>query len=137
MKNYTSRMPVEESVTKIIKELAGIGAIPYGQWKQSNYIICSVQTEKGKGCFKFAPDVTAVYNMLSGSEAKRKAQAEITAWRSLFDFIEIQCDRIQRKQSTVLGAFMEYIYYPGQGVTLMQRLQQPANQQMASKLLTG
>lgn len=144
MKNYTSRMPVSESVEKITTALKSIGATSgsFGKWTIGSgptpeAIVCCVHTEKGSGFFKFAPDVKVVLATLTGSEDKKKAQAEITAWRSMLDFIDIQCDRIMLKQSTAMGAFMEFIYYPKEGITLMERLKLPANAAMANKLLTG
>lgn len=144
MKNYTSRMPVTESVEKIITALKTTGAFAVNsQWTQGpahapTSITCSIPTENGAiGTYKFAPDVKVVQSTLTGSEEKKKAQAEITAWKSMLDFIDIQCDRIALKQSTPMGAFMEFIYYPQQGITFMERLKLPANEAMASRLLTG
>jgi hypothetical protein len=97
MKNYTSRMPVSESVEKIISALKGIGAIAgeHGQWVKGSTtnpsaVTCCIPMSNGAGVFKFAPDVSAVLDTLKGSDEKKKAQAEITAWRSMYDFIEIQ-----------------------------------------------
>ena len=141
MKNYTSRMPVTESVEKIITALKTTGAFAVSEWVQGTppvFITCNIPTDKGAiGTYKFAPDVKVVLATLTGSDEKKKAQAEITAWKSMLDFILIQCDRIALKQSTPMGAFMEFIYYPQQGITLMERLKLPANEAMASRLLTG
>lgn len=141
MKNYTSRMPVTESIDKIKSALKAIGFRSGNlsdQWVVGNQeaILCA-EYGAAVAWFKFKPDVKAVLNTLTGSEEKKKAQAEITAWRSMLDFIEIQCDRIMLKQSTAIGAFMEYIYYPQQGITLMERLRLPINEGLANKLLIG
>lgn len=141
MKNYTSRMPVTESIDKIKSALKAIGFRSGNltdTWVVGNQeaILCA-EYGAAVAWFKFKPDIKSVQATLTGSDDKKKAQAEITAWRSMLDFIEIQCDRIMLKQSTAMGAFMEYIYYPQQGITLMERLKLPANAAMASKLLTG
>ncbi len=138
MKNKTSKLSVAESISRSIDCLVAAGAtkpLPLDFAEGEKYVTCRFNVNGTMAYFRFEPDVVRVLERLTGSD--KEHQAKITAWRSMFDYINIQCDRIQLGQVTPLQAFLTELYNKTDQLTLGKRLELPQGQNMVKGLLSG
>ena len=121
IKNYTSSVPVERTISAIEQELVKIGVshieksysdgVPTG-------IVFSITMPTGQVLrFKIPADAESAHGILKTipeyrSKAKEwlKAQANRTAWRIVFNWIEIQVAMVQLKQADAMQVFLPYAY---------------------------
>jgi len=139
LKNYTSDVPVSESIRRIEQVLLRCGvkniSKEYGLNQKIVAITFSVETEEGRrwairlpadeqkaidALFldyaegaNLSPDGQKISDWRSRKKLSRKdfiAQGERTAWRIIKDWVEVQMSMIQLKQADVMEVFLPYAW---------------------------
>lgn len=121
IKNYTSGVPVEKTVSRIEQILADFGAKAIGKNYESGRLISlTFQIEiRGKDVLiKLPANPQAVFDALakevlkphSGTMERIKFQADRTAWKIQQDWLEIELTKIRLGQAVPLQAFLSYIW---------------------------
>lgn len=119
IKNYTSSVPVERTISLIEQELIKIGVSHI----EKNYengvpkgIVFSI-TMPQKISFRIPANIEAAFEAIKTIpeyKAKSKdwlrAQANRTAWRIVYNWIEIQVAMVQLKQADAMQVFLPYVY---------------------------
>lgn len=127
-KNYTSSTPVSKSIATIMDLLVEVGAQRImqniGPDKQVESIVFDLPVNQpGRPDtmipFKISANTDEYFKWLV-SQRKRQPtddakkslskQAAMTAWKTLQEWVHIQCDMVHRKQFTVLQAFLPHAY---------------------------
>ena len=123
LKNYTSSVPADKSVSRIERLLVSIGATNISkQYNDSKLVAISflVNVNGNTMPFKLPAKVNVVEKVLKrrtlrpksdGSTWERIAQqAERTAWKIICDWVEIQVSMIKLEQAEVIEIFLPYAY---------------------------
>lgn len=119
IKNYTSSVSVDRTIGGIEQELVKIGVTRI----EKNYeggmpsgIIFTIELPT-KLRFRIPANIGAAYDIIKAvPQYKRKnaewlqAQANRTAWRIVYNWIEIQVAMVQLRQADAIQVFMTYIY---------------------------
>ena len=124
IKNYTSGVPVDRTVSKIEAALVSGGATnimkdysPSGELVAICFAV--VNPENGKRiAVRLPADVKAVYEIFkdgvkrprSGTMEKLEDQARRTAWKLIQDWVEIQISMIRLRQAEFLQVFLPYVW---------------------------
>lgn len=119
LKNYTSTMPVEVSIAKIEKILVRIGAKNINKEYVDGGIVgikFLIDVKGNTVAFSLPAKVNAIFNEMwrqrtQRSEKQKKgviAQAEMTAWKIVCDWVEIQASMIYLEQADVMQIFFPY-----------------------------
>lgn len=140
LKNYTTKIPVEQTIMDIEKVLSKHGVSDI--WKQYsgdgeitgiNFV---VQTEHGKIPFKLPGNITAVQQVLKNQKSAGKlgnvpwhaindmAQSRRVAWRIILDWIDAQMALIELEMVTVEQVFLPYAYDPVKEKTLYEAMKE-------------
>ncbi len=141
IKNYTSSVPVERTISYIEQELVKIGVTHI----EKNYengkpigIIFSIMLPQ-KLSFMIPANITSAYEILktipeykSKNKEWLEAQANRTAWKIIFNWVEVQVAMVQLKQADAMEVFLPYVYNIKDGKTFYHRLKDNSNY----KLLT-
>lgn len=123
LKNYTSTIPIEKTISNIESLLVECGAIhiskTYDNEKKLIGIIFQLPIEgKGNITFKLPSNTLAVRRIME-QEIKRAhkgtynrvwEQAERTAWKILHEWVYIQVTMIKLQQAEALQIFLPYAY---------------------------
>ena len=123
MKNYTSTVPVERTISKIEHVLIRAGAShivkDYQNGKLDGLVFSINEPTSGKNIAIRLPANTAAIQKIFQARVKRPrrgtlenlaAQAERTAWKIIQDWVEVQISLIEMKQAEFLEIFMPYIW---------------------------
>lgn len=118
IRNYTSKVPVVQTISRIEVILANAGASGVAKEFGENGTIRSVTFQievSGKNVsIKIPANVRQVFEVLKrevgGSDQRVFEQAERTAWKLMQDWIEIQCALIRMKQADVMQVFLPYVW---------------------------
>ncbi len=123
MKNYTSQVPIERTISQIEKVLAKAGAVNVfknyknGEIESINFSL--YDNISGKKVFIQLPaNVEAVEAVLKQglkkprkeSLTRIKEQAGRTAWRLMLDWVSVQMSLIEMNQVEALQVFLPYIW---------------------------
>lgn len=123
MKNYTSTVSVENTVTRIEKALTRAGASNIakdyddGLLNAIRFTILHPEMRKPV-TVRLPADVEAVRQVMAAkikrprknTLSKIQNQAERTAWKIIQDWVEIQISLIEMKQADFLQVFLPYIW---------------------------
>ena len=133
LKNYTSSVPAVTSQGRIETCLVAAGATDIS--KKYYEGICTAITfrlviENIPVFFQLPAKVDPCFKVLwgevkrpqPGTREKVKKQAEMTAWKIVSDWVEIQLSMIQLEQAEVLQVFLPYVYDPVKDETFFQRV---------------
>ncbi len=138
LKNYTTKIKVEQTVMEIEKVLSKHGVSDI--WKEYsgdgeiNGMNFVVKTEHGKIPFKLPANITAVQQVLKNQKNAGKlskipwhaindmAQSRRVAWRIILDWIDAQMALIELEMVTVEQVFLPYAYDPVKEKTLYESL---------------
>lgn len=133
LKNYTSEVPADRSISRIEKLLVSAGANNILK-NYSNQILDSIQfTMEVNGNtipFRLPARVKVVENIL-WKEVKRpqpttrdrvRQQAERTAWKIISDWVEVQVTMIKLEQADFMQIFLPYVFDVNKGQTFYERL---------------
>ena len=121
IKNYTSQVNAGRTVSMIESELVGIGANKIEKTYHNgavNGIIFSIDLPDGISlCYKLPAKIEEARGILREiPEYRRKpkvwieAQAERTAWKIIYEWVQIQVAMIQLHQADAMQVFLPYAY---------------------------
>lgn len=123
IKNYTSSVPVDRTVSRIEAALVRAGAtnIMKNYDGESLSAICFMVTYPDTGrkiSVRLPANVDGVYQTLrqsmkrprAGTLDKLKEQAARTAWKLMQDWVEVQMSLIQMHQAEFLQVFLPYVW---------------------------
>lgn len=134
IKNYTSTVPMINSIQRIEHRLAQAGASHIAKTYSDGKPIGMVFQIVDDGIprtFKLPAKTERVFDWLKLQRKKPptkaqmeqlKAQADRTGWKILSDWIDIQISLIELKQADVREVFLPYMYDPTSDATLFERL---------------
>ena len=120
MKNYTSKVSGDKSVSKIESLLVGGGAINISKHYENGAlqsIFFQIQIGKNLIPIKLPANIDACYEILkekypTNTEIQRKKlkeQTVRTAWKIICDWVEIQLSLIKMKQVELLQVFLPFV----------------------------
>lgn len=126
MKNYTSSVPVVDTVSRIEQILIRARALNIMKEYDANghisaicfTLVVSKETGQRVG-IKLPADVDAVYRVLLKScktpptpnkRASIAQQAPRTAWKLMQDWLEVQLSLIEMQQAEMLQVFLPYVW---------------------------
>lgn len=132
VKNFTSSMPVIHTIAKIEELLSKIGAMHIEKFYDAGIpigIIFSIMYNENPLSFKIPANIKSAEKLLREISMYRKkgtsfleAQAARTAWKLVYNWIEIQVNMIKLEQAEALQIFMPYVYDKALNKTLYQHL---------------
>ena len=151
LKNYTSNVPVSETIARIEKVLIRCGVLAINKEyapppaSEITAILFSIETHKGKVDIRLPIDTNRAWDALwkdyvgidttnqAGTEIwsnNRKRlhkkdfldQAKRTAWKIMQDWVEVQMSMIQLKQAEPRQIFLPYVVTDS-GETVYQMVQ--------------
>lgn len=131
IKNYTSSVPVERSISNIEMCLVQIGAKNISkEYKDGKVDSVSFAIPNGESILPFKlPCKKECIAKLFISTGKRKTalqikqledQAERTAWKNILEWIQIQATMIRLEQVEMMEVFLPYMYDFNSDRTLFQ-----------------
>lgn len=131
IKNYTSSVPVGRTISYIEQELVKIGVTHIEKSYEDGIpvsIIFSIMIPK-KISFKIPANIEAAYDIIKnipGYKGKNsewlKAQAQRTAWKLVFNWIEVQVAMVQLRQADAMQVFLPYVYDVVDGRTFYEKI---------------
>lgn len=139
LKNYTSSVPVINSIGRIEHRLAQAGAMhiakSYAEDKSGRPIgmIFQIMINNVPMTFKLPAKADRVFDHMikhrtrPPKQAQREAirmQADRTAWKILSDWIDIQVSLIQLDQVEAIEVFLPYAYDGKNDRTLFQKMKE-------------
>lgn len=122
LKNYTSSVPVNKTISRIEQLLASAGACGISKDYASNKLTALnfriVLPTSKEISIRLPANVEAVYDSLEkaikkprkGTLENLKAQAERTAWKLMQDWVEVQMSLIQMQQADFMQVFLPYVW---------------------------
>ncbi len=133
LRNYTSSVPVAQSIQNIEKLLVDLGALNLSKWyekKETAGISFQICAKGQMLAVKLPSKVDAVYKqMMKGRGAvtetvrqKIKIQSCRTAWKTLYELVQIQCDLIMLEQVEILEAFLPYVLIGSSDTTIFDKV---------------
>lgn len=122
MKNYTSNVPVERTISRIEQFLARAGASNIvkryedGQVTELSFLV--MMPDKTIHGIRLPINVAAVMKVMKAKVKKPHAgtikrieeQAARTAWKLVQDWVEIQLSMIEMEQAEFLQIFLPYLH---------------------------
>lgn len=119
LKNYTSSVPVNNTISRIEQRVADFGATHIAKEFGIGGIVIALQfmlVQEGKQhIIKLPANPDAVYAVMRKQFPTRgteqlKQQAHRTAWKLMQDWIEVQLSLIQTNQASALQVFLPYVW---------------------------
>jgi hypothetical protein len=136
IKNYTSQVPVERTISQIESALIKIGVSKIEKTYTDGFadgIIFSI-TILQEIKFKIPANIDAARDILREiPEYRRKpkdwlnAQSRRTAWRLIYDWVSVQVAMVMLRQADAMEVFLPYAYNQKDGKTFYKRLKDDAN----------
>ena len=136
LKNYTSSVPSINSISKIESKLAEAGATHIAKSYENNRpvgMIFQIMIGDKPMTFKLPAKVDKVYDyMINGKRRTNlksvrdttKRQADMTAWKILAEWIEIQLSMIKLEQAEAIELFLPYAYDGRTDKTLFEKMKE-------------
>lgn len=146
LKNYTSSVPVINSIGRIEHRLAQAGATfiskAYAEDKSGRPIgmIFQIPVKDVPVTFKLPAKTERVFDYMiklrnrPPNESQKEAilmQADRTAWKILSDWIEIQVSLIQLDQAEAIEVFLLYVYDGKSDKTLFDKMKDGGFKQLS------
>lgn len=126
IKNYTSGISIETTVSRIEAKLAAVGAAGimklYGPDKKISALIFNMPVGDRSYAIRVPANVEACFEAMwcqylkehsrprEGTKDAIKDQASRTAWKLVQDWIEVQVSMIFMKQAEPLEVFLPYVW---------------------------
>lgn len=134
LKNYTSEVPAWKSVGQVEKDLVAIGATNINKEYKDGKLVgikFIILINGNSTAFSIPAKVDRIFDVLmaqvkrpiKGTKEKNEKQAERTAWKTISEWVKIQCDMILLEQAEPLQLFLPYFYDPKSNTTLYDRVQ--------------
>lgn len=132
IKNYTSSVPAERSISNIELFLVDIGATNISkEYKEGKVDSVSFAIKNGEGIIPFKlPAKRDAIRKLFLNQGRRKTplqvkqcddQAERTAWKNVMEWVQLQATMIKLGQVEMLEVFLPYMYDFESQKTLFER----------------
>lgn len=134
LKNYTSSVPVVNSINKIEHRLVSAGATHivkmYDYNERPTGISFQINVNDLPHVFKLPAKVEKVFEVLwkevrrprPGTKKNVEMQAQRTAWKLLSDWVEVQVSLLKIEQIELFEAFLPYHYDIQHDQTLYQKI---------------
>lgn len=133
LKNYTSTVPAQTSISRIIKALVIAGATDINQKFDNGKCIAitfRILINLQPMFFKLPAKVDTCFDALwkeirrprEDTKAKTMDQAERTAWKIVSDWVDIQLTMILLEQAEAVEIFLPYVYDPTTDKTFFAKL---------------
>jgi len=121
LKNYTSEVPVQKTISRIEQLLAESGASNVSKDYKDGKIVSLMFTVELNGRFinfKMPADSGKIFEAMwkkvsrphSGTRIKIAEQSERTAWKLLQDSLEVECTRLKLQQTEFMQVFLPYVW---------------------------
>ena len=121
LKNYTSGVPAEKTISRIEELLARAGAVGIRKSYTEGVLKAlefAVEINKRQIVIRLPTSADAVYQTMLGQMKRPRAstlvrlqeQAQRTAWRLMQDWVEVQLSLIQMGQAEFLQVFLPYVW---------------------------
>ena len=133
LKNYTSQVDASKSIAQIERRLCELGAMRVSKDFDRNRKVYTalyfeLQLDRGPIAFKIPANIDACFRYINGSRKKKTEdgakrdweQAERTAWKTIWDWVDAQAALIEMDQATVAQAFLSQSYNREAGKTLYE-----------------
>jgi len=144
LRNYTSSVSVDRSVSLIEHELVRAGATHISKWydkdKNLEGIMFQIDSNgtllmfrlpaKWRKCYKLF--VEEIRRPRPGTEKRVQDQAQRTAWKLLYDWVSVQVSMIKLEQAEVIEVFLPYYYDPAKDQTLFERVKATGFKQLTA-----
>lgn len=146
LKNYTSSVPVERSIMMIEKLLMDAGALNISKsmnpdTREVEGVIFLINVNQKPILFKLPSKVEQCYKIMMKEVsarsaykkevvANKRAQAQRTAWKLLYDWVSIQVSMIQIEQVELMEVFLPYAYDMQNDQTFFQKLKDTGFKQL-------
>lgn len=136
IKNYTSTVPMINSIARIEHRLAQAGATHIAKSYENEKPIGMLFQIPSNGIpltFKLPAKANRVFEYLKMQRKKPatktqlegiKAQADRTAWKILSDWIDIQVSLIELDQAEAVEIFLPYVYDGTNNQTLFEKMKE-------------
>lgn len=133
IRNYTSSVPVTNSINYIEHRLSTAGASHIAKFYEGNRpvgMIFQISQNSIPLTFKLPAKSESVFNVLY-SAVKRprpstketiRMQSDRTAWKILSDWVDIQVTMIQLEQAEFAEVFLPYFYDQKSNKTLFEKV---------------
>ena len=137
LKNYTSSVPVERSIMMIEKLLIDAGATniskSVNEQKEVDGIVFMISVNARPILFKLPSKTEQCLKIMMKEVSPRslhkkevmtnkRAQAQRTAWKLLFDWVSIQVSMIQIQQVELMEVFLPYAYDVQNNQTFFEKM---------------
>jgi len=133
IKNYTSGIPVEQSIMRIEKALVRAGATHIAKTYEdgeTSGILFQLKVKEQFITFKLPAKAEAVIEVFAKSVKRPRKdtmknirnQANRTAWKILHDWVEIQCTMVLLEQAENIEVFLPYVYDMNKEQTLFEKM---------------
>ena len=141
LRNYTSGVPVERSISAIEKLLVQAGATHIAKFYDGQRIVgfmFQIIINHTSISFKLPSKPLAIRRLMEAEVKKPRCgtmqrvaeQAERTAWAILKDWVHIQVTMIQVQQAEALQIFLPYACINGTDITLFDKLKDTGFKQL-------
>lgn len=131
IKNYTTQVSSERTISLIEQELVKLGIShiekEYSNGKPTGIIFSIILTQKIS--FKIPAKIDAAFEIIkvipeykSKQKDWIKEQAARTAWRIIYNWIQLQVAMVQLDQAEAMQVFLPYIYNPDKKETIFDKL---------------
>jgi hypothetical protein len=134
LRNYTSVVPAAKSQASIEQLLVQAGATTiskfYDESQRCEGFFFQLKVGPHLLVFKLPANAELVFQLFvrravrldARKRAQLRAQAERTAWRTLFEWVQMQLDMIALKQVDILQVLLPYQYDQATSSTLYERV---------------
>lgn len=133
LKNYTSQVPADKSISRIERLLVSAGAnniLKNYRDRILESISFTMDINGNSIPFRLPAKVEAVNKVLwaevkrpqPGTRERIREQAERTAWKIVCDWVEVQISMIQLEQAEFIEVFLPYVYHLESGKTFFERI---------------
>lgn len=131
LKNYTSTVPANKTISQIEEQLAAIGATHIIK-DYANGVVTGISfsiPHNGKApAFQIPARIDVVYKVITKGKRIQarsiesyKEQSQRTAWRIIYDWVSAQCAMVRLEQAEALQVFLPYLLVK-KGETLYQKV---------------
>ena len=135
LKNYTSTTSSDKSISRIEKKLVSIGAKNINK-EYENEMLTSIKfliDIKGQTvAFALPARVHVVFDVMwkevvrprPDTKKRIQDQAEMTAWKIIADWVDIQASMIYLEQAEILQVFMPYALVGNSNTTFYDKIKE-------------
>jgi hypothetical protein len=142
IRNHTSTVPVERSISAIEKLLVEAGATHISKFYEGaklDGILFQLPVNGIPLTFKLPSKPESVAKVMAegvkrprrGTLVRIDEQAQRTAWKLLHDWVHVQVSMVIMEQAEAIQVFLPYTYNPKNGQTFFERLKDGGFKQLS------